>query len=57
MLENNFGTYAERQSGSASRGIAGRGAKDAASIGDVTVASIKEGFFHKYVSHQEDLRE
>lgn len=45
MLENNFGTYAERQSGSASRGIAGRGAKDAASIGDVTVASIKEGFF------------
>ena len=39
-LKNNFGVYGERQSGKASRGEAGRGAKDAAYIGDVTVESI-----------------
>ena len=31
-LEKCFGNYGEKQSGTASRGIAGRGAKDAASI-------------------------
>ena len=44
-LEKCFGNYGEKQSGTASRGIAGRGAKDAASIGDVSVISIKDGFF------------
>jgi len=44
-LEKCFGNYGERQSGAASRGIAGRGAKDAASIGNVTVISIKDGVY------------
>ena len=44
-LEKCFGNYGERQSGAASRGIAGRGAKDAASIGNVTVISIKDGLY------------
>ncbi len=44
-LEKCFGNYGAKQSGTASRGIAGRGAKDAASIGNVTVASIKNGVY------------
>ena len=44
-LNKCFGHYGEKQSGSASRGHAGRGAKDASSIGDVTVVSIKDGLF------------
>lgn len=44
-LEKCFGNYGEKQSGTASRGIAGRGAKDAASIGNVSVVSIKDGYF------------
>lgn len=44
-LEKCFGNYGARQSGKATRGIAGRGAKDAASIGNVTVASIKDGLY------------
>ena len=44
-LEKCFGNYGEKQSGTATRGIAGRGAKDAASIGNVTVASIKNGVY------------
>ena len=44
-LEKCFGNYGEKQSGTASRGIAGRGAKDAASIGDVSVISIKDDKF------------
>ena len=39
-LKNNFGNYGAKQSGTATRGSAGRGAKDAAHIGDLTVESI-----------------
>lgn len=44
-LKKCFRTYGDKQSGTASRGIAGRGAKDAASIGDVWVSTIKNGNF------------
>ena len=41
-LCNNFGQYGARLSGSAKRGSAGRGAKDAAYIGELTIESILE---------------
>ena len=46
-LEKNFGEYGEKQSGKANRGDAGRGAKDTAHIGDVTVESIKDDKYSK----------
>ena len=46
-LEKNFGVYGEKQSGKASRGDAGRGAKDSAHIGDVTVESIFDNKYSK----------
>lgn len=46
-LEKNFSIYGEKQSGKASRGDAGRGAKDTAHIGDVTVESIFENKYSK----------
>ncbi len=46
-LERNFSVYGEKQSGKASRGDAGRGAKDSAHIGNVTVESIFENKYSK----------
>ena len=46
-LEKNFWEYGEKQSGKANRGDAGRGAKDTANIGDMTVESIKDEKYSK----------
>ena len=43
-LEKNFGEYGEKQSGKASRGDAGRGAKDSAHIGDVTESIFNDKY-------------
>ncbi len=42
---NNFKRYGTRQAGSATRGYAGRGAKDIVSIGPVTIKSIKNNLY------------
>lgn len=42
LLCDNFGQYGAKLSGSATRGSAGRGAKDAAYIGELTIESIKD---------------
>ena len=51
-LERNFSVYGEKQSGKASRGDAGRGAKDSAHIGNVTVESIFENKYSVMIKSQ-----